>query len=100
MLSNPPPTNKSLPTRAGRWFAVRIMPYRTLEDRIDGVVIMFADITVAKTLEAQSREKHTALEKLVTKQSSKPAADKVTAKTAGRKETNKGAENSAAPGKT
>jgi hypothetical protein len=33
------------------------MPYRTLDDRIDGVVITFADITTAKTLEAQLREK-------------------------------------------
>ena len=28
--------------RDGRWFTVRIMPYRTLDDRIDGVVITFA----------------------------------------------------------
>jgi two-component system, chemotaxis family, CheB/CheR fusion protein len=32
------------------------MPYRTLEDKIDGVVITFTDVTVAKTLEAQLRE--------------------------------------------
>lgn len=57
----------------GRWFTVRIMPYRTLDDRIDGVVITFADITVAKTLEAQLREKHGALEKHIAKQSAKPA---------------------------
>jgi two-component system CheB/CheR fusion protein len=29
----------------GGWFRVRIMPYRTLENMIDGVVITFADIT-------------------------------------------------------
>ena len=29
------------------------MPYRTLDDRIDGVVITFADITASKTLEAK-----------------------------------------------
>ena len=34
-------------TRDGRWFTVRIMPYRTLDDRIDGVVITFTDISVA-----------------------------------------------------
>ncbi len=39
-----------------RWFSVRIMPYRTLDNRIDGVVITFADITVAKTLEATLRQ--------------------------------------------
>jgi PAS domain-containing protein len=41
--------------RDGRWFNVRIMPYRTQDDRIDGVVITFADITVSKTLEAKLR---------------------------------------------
>ena len=40
------------------------MPYRTLDDRIDGVVITFADITAAKKLEAQLREKHTVGEPL------------------------------------
>ncbi|MDD5307810.1 MAG: chemotaxis protein CheB [Deltaproteobacteria bacterium] len=39
----------------GRWFSVRIMPYRTLGNRIDGVVITFVDITAAKTLEATLR---------------------------------------------
>ena len=43
-------------TRDGRGFTVRVMPYRTLEDRIDGVVITLTDVTVAKTLEAQLRE--------------------------------------------
>ena len=49
---------KPITARDGRWFTVRIMPYRTLDDRIDGVVITFADITAAKTLEAKLREKH------------------------------------------
>ncbi len=35
-------------TRDGRWFMVRILPYRTLENVIDGVVITFTDATVAK----------------------------------------------------
>jgi len=38
-----------------RWFAVRILPYRTLGNMIDGVVITFTDITVSKTLEAELR---------------------------------------------
>ena len=37
----------------GKWFNVRIMPYRTLDDRIDGLVITFTDITKAKTLEIE-----------------------------------------------
>jgi len=36
-----------------KWFTVRIMPYRTIDDRIDGLVITFIDITVAKKLEAE-----------------------------------------------
>ena len=32
---------KPIAARDGRWFTVRIMPYRTLDDRIDGVVITF-----------------------------------------------------------
>jgi len=66
---------KPVNARDGRWFTVRIMPYRTLDDRIDGVVITFADITVAKTLEAQLRQQHAVLEKHVAKQSGTPAAD-------------------------
>jgi two-component system CheB/CheR fusion protein len=60
---------KPINARDGRWFTVRIMPYRTLDDRIDGVVITFADITVAKTLEAKLREKHAVLEKHVAQES-------------------------------
>jgi two-component system CheB/CheR fusion protein len=93
---------KPINSRDGRWFTVRIMPYRTLDDRIDGVVITFADITVAKTLEAQLREKHHTLETHVAKQSARRqrARDKITAETLGRKEINHGAQKAAAPDKT
>ena len=47
---------KQVATRDGRWFLMRIMPYRTLENRIDGVVITFSNITAAKRLEAQLRQ--------------------------------------------
>jgi two-component system, chemotaxis family, CheB/CheR fusion protein len=46
---------KPISARDSRWFTVRIMPYRTADDRIDGVVITFADITTSKTLEAKLR---------------------------------------------
>lgn len=41
-----------------RWFKVRIMPYRTHDNIIDGVVITFIDISETKHLEAQLRERH------------------------------------------
>ena len=62
---------KTVGTTEGRWFAARIMPYRTLDNKIDGVVITFADITVAKKLEASLREKHSHLEKLSAQQASR-----------------------------
>jgi two-component system, chemotaxis family, CheB/CheR fusion protein len=42
-------------THDGRWYRVRIMPYRTQENIIDGVVITFIDITEIKKLEAELR---------------------------------------------
>jgi transcriptional regulator with PAS, ATPase and Fis domain len=62
---------KPTTTRDGRWFAVRIMPYRTLDDRIDGVVITFTDSTTTKTLEAKLRSQYASLEKQVVAQGAK-----------------------------
>ena len=50
---------------------MRIMPYRTLENMIDGVVITFMDITVSKTLEAELRNTQTALHKQISEQALK-----------------------------
>ena len=67
---------KPISARDGRWFTVRIMPYRTMDDRIDGVVITFANITVSKTLEAKLRGEHTSLGKKAGKKSEKLARTK------------------------
>ncbi len=72
---------KPIAARDGRWFTVRIMPYRTLDDRIDGVVITFADITAAKTLEAKLRGKHAGLEKRVAEQSARLDKEKKSSQT-------------------
>jgi chemotaxis methyl-accepting protein methylase len=65
------PAEKPAAARDGRWFNVRIMPYRTLDDRIDGVVITFADITIAKQLELKLRTQRAQLEKRVADQAAK-----------------------------
>jgi two-component system CheB/CheR fusion protein len=52
---------KQAATKAGRWYTVRILPYRTLENVIDGVVITFSDITAQKQLEATLRDQATQL---------------------------------------
>jgi hypothetical protein len=50
-------SERSIATTDGRWFTVRVMPYRTMDNRIDGVVITYADITAAKKVEAGLRAK-------------------------------------------
>jgi two-component system CheB/CheR fusion protein len=47
---------KQIPTRDGRWFFIRIMPYRTLDDRIEGLVITFINITDLKLTEVKLHE--------------------------------------------
>jgi chemotaxis protein methyltransferase CheR/two-component system CheB/CheR fusion protein len=46
---------KEVTTHDNRWFKVRIMPYRTQDNVIDGVVITLIDISQTKQLEAQLR---------------------------------------------
>ena len=48
---------KQVSTHDGRWYRVRIMPYRTQDNVIDGVVITFIDITEIKQLEAELRKR-------------------------------------------
>ncbi len=47
---------KQIPTGDGRWFFIRIMPYRTLDDRIEGLVITFINITDLKHAEIKLHE--------------------------------------------
>jgi len=48
---------KQITTPDGRWFSTRIMPYRTFDDRIDGLVITFFNISDHKKLEVELNEK-------------------------------------------
>ena len=60
---------KQVSTPEGKWFEVRILPYRTLENKIDGVVITFSDISAFKKLEAELRDTEARLrEKLAKKE--------------------------------
>jgi two-component system CheB/CheR fusion protein len=45
-----------LKTMDGSWFQIRILPYRTLENVIDGVVITFTDVTRIKEFEIAAEE--------------------------------------------
>ncbi|HWQ10777.1 MAG TPA: CheR family methyltransferase, partial [Holophaga sp.] len=47
---------KEIATQSGNaWYSIRILPYRTTQNTIGGVVITFSDITRAKNLEAELR---------------------------------------------
>jgi two-component system CheB/CheR fusion protein len=50
-------SEKDVSTRKGdAWFSARILPYRTLKNTIEGVVVTFTEITRAKSLEAELRK--------------------------------------------
>jgi two-component system CheB/CheR fusion protein len=45
------PVERERRSRDGQWFIVRLLPYRTPEDQISGVVVTFVDITDRKAAE-------------------------------------------------
>jgi len=47
---------KQIPARDDRWFSIRIMPYRTFDDRIDGLVITFINLSDLKQVELKLHE--------------------------------------------
>ena len=47
------PHERELQDRAGRWQALRIRPYKGVDNRLDGAVLAVIDIDVAKRFEAQ-----------------------------------------------
>ncbi|MEO1299436.1 MAG: CheR family methyltransferase, partial [Cyanobacteria bacterium J06636_16] len=47
----------------GRWYLLRIRPYRTIENQIDGAVVALVDIDTLKQTEANLRESQTQLER-------------------------------------
>lgn len=56
VLSELRPIEHEVQTIEGEWYIVRLLPYRTLEDRIDGVIITFSPITEHKRAEQAVRE--------------------------------------------
>jgi two-component system CheB/CheR fusion protein len=56
VLKDLSPVEDEVQTRDGRWLMMRLRPYRTVEDHIEGVVLSFVDITVRRQTEARLRE--------------------------------------------
>jgi two-component system CheB/CheR fusion protein len=55
VLADLAPVRREVRSRSGRWYDVRLRPYRTIEDKIDGVVITFLDISELRSGEARRR---------------------------------------------
>jgi two-component system CheB/CheR fusion protein len=55
VIANLTPVHREVRSRKGRWYEVRMRPYRTVDDKIDGVVITFVDVTDRKAMEERLR---------------------------------------------
>ncbi len=58
------PSEREVGDMAGNWYLARVRPYRTIEDRIAGVVLTFVDITERKEAQEslrQSQERFSAI---------------------------------------
>jgi len=48
MLRDIKPVEREIETRGGDWYVRRVLPYRTHDNKVDGVVVTFTDITERK----------------------------------------------------
>src|SRR5262249_5852099 len=51
VLADLSPIERQIRSRDGRWHDVRLRPYRTVDDKVDGVIITFLDVTQRRKLE-------------------------------------------------
>ncbi|MCB8984433.1 MAG: PAS domain S-box protein [Ardenticatenaceae bacterium] len=59
------PIEREIRDADGRWLLTRLRPYRTIDDRIDGVVITFVDVTQLKEAEQTIRRSEERLQKII-----------------------------------
>jgi two-component system CheB/CheR fusion protein len=52
------PKELEIQDREGRWYSLRLRPYRTADNRIDGVLMIFVDIHDLKTLQEALRDQN------------------------------------------
>lgn len=65
VLADLVPRETEVRDREGRWYVRRAVPYRTEDDRIDGVVLTFADVSASHRAEAELAELNRELERRV-----------------------------------
>ena len=59
------PVQREVGDHQGRWYLARVLPYRSAEDRIDGVVITFVDISERKHAEMVVRRSEERLRRMM-----------------------------------
>jgi two-component system, chemotaxis family, CheB/CheR fusion protein len=57
VLANLTPIRREMRSRAGRWYDMQVRPYRTVDDKIDGVVITFVDVTERRGISEALRQR-------------------------------------------
>jgi two-component system CheB/CheR fusion protein len=62
VLDNLTPVEKEVQTQDGNWYIMRIMPYRTRDNRIQGAVVTFRDVDEQKKSQEKLRELNNELE--------------------------------------
>ncbi len=63
VLADLVPIEREVRSRKGNWYLVRFRPYRTVEDKIDGLVATFVDISERRQMETALRTANEKLEK-------------------------------------
>jgi two-component system CheB/CheR fusion protein len=59
------PIESEVRSEQDRWYLARLQPYRNVDDRIEGVVVTFIDVTERKKAEEQVREAKDLAEKII-----------------------------------
>jgi two-component system, chemotaxis family, CheB/CheR fusion protein len=57
VLAHLTPIRREIRSQNDRWYDVRLRPYRTVDDKIDGLVITFIDVTERRLIEEAQRER-------------------------------------------
>jgi two-component system CheB/CheR fusion protein len=50
------PAEKQVRANGERWFMLRMLPYRTIDERIDGIIVTFADVTAIQAARRYAEE--------------------------------------------
>lgn len=59
------PIEREISTKEGRWLMMRMRPYRTIDDRIDGIVVSFVDVSARRSAETRLRESEARLKSVL-----------------------------------